>query len=116
MQKVQAFVNEANNVQSRRCEVMVALLTAQAGGRLLRRRRARRQLIADHCRPWQHYAAVEEDAREVATSKTPRRFGIRGPQPHLEWAAAQVGVQLFDPLPEEQKQPDGLPPFRPSPR
>lgn len=101
VQKIQAFVNEANNIQSRRCEVMVALLTAH-----VQHAGARRSALGfggtskedvDHCRLLAHYA-VEEDAKEKFNDlKTLfAELGIQGPQPHLEWAAAQVGITLFD--------------------
>lgn len=100
VQKVQAFVNEANNIQARRCEVMVALLTAHvthAGARSGALGGGTTQADVDRCRELAHYA-VQEDAKQKFSDLKQlfAELGIKGPQPHLEWAAKTVGVTLFD--------------------
>jgi len=99
VQKIQAFVGEANNVQARRCEVMVALLSAHT------QHVGIQAVTTEDVATCKKAAdlAVELDARQKF-EELKRLFvelGIAGPQPHLEWAARQVGVTLFDEQPDE---------------
>lgn len=98
--KVQAYVNELNQMQARRFELATALL------------------IADATKNGLGYtdggAAVVETARSVASAMVEAdakqkweglkalfaELSVPGPQDALEWAAKQVGVTLFDVLPE----------------
>lgn len=95
VQKVQTFVSEAAQIQSRRCEFLVTIVNAQVmyGGV------DSVDLAACHLLANQ---AVEVDARQKWADLKAlfTELGIHGPQPHLEWAAKQVGVTLFEALPE----------------
>lgn len=94
VQKIQAFVGEAAQVQGRRCEVMVALLTAHVTKKGIRSLQPK---DIEACRQAAHIA-VEADCRQKFSDLKSlfKELGITGPQPHLEWAAKQVGVTLFD--------------------
>lgn len=94
--KVQAFVNELNLVQSRRFELASALLIAKAGRDNVGpedveacRALASEMVDADAKQKWSDLKAVFVD------------LNVQAPQPPLEFAAAKVGVTLFDVLPEE---------------
>lgn len=96
VQKIQAFIGEAAQIQSRRCEVMVALLSAAVT------RDGVDKVNVEKCRALAH-EAVDADSRQKWTDLKAlfAELAINGPQPHLEWAARQVGVVLFDNPPEE---------------
>ncbi len=98
-QKVQNFVQEAAMIQGRRCEVMVALLAAQvthAGVDALS------ESAIEKCRLAAHLAVAADARQKWSDLKLLfEELGINGPQPHLEWAAKQAGVTLFDAQPEE---------------
>lgn len=99
-QKIQAFAAEAAQVQGRRCELMGALLVAH---------------VTENGLPSNDFEGVVESARKlahIAVDADSRQkwndlkalfleLGVEGPQPHLEWAAKQVGVTLFDEPAEE---------------
>lgn len=93
-QKIQAFVGELAQVQSRRCEVMVALLSSHVT-------KAGIQDVSDAdveaCLRVAH-KAVEADSRQKWADLKAMfsELGVHGPQPHLEWAAKRVGVELFE--------------------
>lgn len=90
-QKIQAFLTELAQTQSRRCDLLGLIVSAQVthGGVA--------SVIVDD---------VEKlaDVLERNNSKTKwtelralfAEMGVEGPQPHLEWAAKQVGVRLFE--------------------
>ncbi len=94
VQKIQAFVNEASQIQSRRCEVAIGLLAAHVTARGIG---ATSNEDAVRCKELAEFI-VEADARQKFTDlkKLFVELKINGPQPHLEWAAKQVGVTLFD--------------------
>lgn len=93
--KNQRFLGELNMIQSRRFECALTLLGAHVtrNGAMATtsedveqcRKLADALVQADAVQKWSGFKAL---AKEV---------GIEGPQPHLEWAAAQVGVEIFDP-------------------
>ena len=94
--KVQAFTNEANQVQSRRFELASALLIAQAGREAVgiadvahARLIASELVNADAVQKWSDLKALFAE------------LGMNEPQPPLEWAAKQVGVTLIEALPDE---------------
>lgn len=96
--KVQAHVNELNQVQSRRFELSVGLLIAEV---------TRAGFPVDNATMVANCRAlasemVEADARQKWTDLKAlfEELGVRGPQDALEWGAKQRGVTLFDPLPE----------------
>lgn len=93
--KAQAFTNEANMIQARRCEVMVALMSAETTKNGIDALTPER---IEACRQAAH-RAVDADAKQKFTDLKAlfKHVGLTGPQPHLSWAAAQVGVELFDP-------------------
>lgn len=94
-QKAQAFTNEANMIQARRCEIMVALMAAETTKNGVASLTPER---IEQCRQAAH-VAVDKDANQKFSDLKLlfKECGLSGPQPHLEWAARQVGVQLFDP-------------------
>lgn len=97
--RIQSFANELAQVQSRRCELMAALLTAHVTkvgvDKLLDTdvmacsKAANLAIEADSFQKWTDIKAMFAELK------------IPGPQPHLEWAAKRVGVTLFDPVEEE---------------
>ncbi len=94
--KVQAHVNELNQVQARRFELASALLIAKAGYADVGAADIERfRMLAS--------TMVDADAREKWTALKTLfvELEVPGPQAPLERAAAQVGVTLFDVLPEE---------------
>lgn len=94
-QMIQNFVNELNQVQSRRFELGSALMISQAqyGGV--------ESVDVEGCR-MKAQDAVDADAKQkwAGLKSLFAEMGVRGPIPALEWAAKQCGVTLFDPLPE----------------
>lgn len=109
-QKIQAFVNELNQVQARRCEVMTGLLIAHVT----------HHGVADigpdaveKCQKLAH-ALVDADARQKWSDLKGvfAELGIKGPQPHLEFAAKRVGVILFDELVDAELAPPAGEPVR----
>lgn len=93
-QKIQAFIGEANQIQARRCEVMVALLAAEVTKNGVA---ATTEVEVEKARTLAHLA-VDADARQKWNDlkKLFVELGVHGPQPHLEWAAKQLGITLFD--------------------
>ncbi len=93
-QKAQAFVGELNMIQARRYETALTLLGAQVTHAGVASTTiedvAKCRTLADEL--------IRADAVQKWTGlKTlAAAVGIEGPQPHLEWAARQVGVQLFE--------------------
>lgn len=92
-QKIQAFANELSQVQSRRLELTGGLLTAHVTKHGLRDTTpadvqsavllAGEAVRLDSVQKWTGIAALFAE------------LGVEGPQPHLEWAAKQVGVVMF---------------------
>lgn len=98
-QKIQAFANELAQVQSRRCELAAALLTAHV---TLRGLDGTPMIFVASARQLATEAIREDSAQKWGAIKAMfAELGVEGPQPHLEWAAMQVGVKLFDPPPEK---------------
>lgn len=98
-QKIQAFAAEAAQVQGRRCELMGALLVAHVGKVGIDKLT---DTDVETCRKTADLA-VDLDSKQKWTGLKALflELGVEGPQPHLEWAAKQVGVTLFDPPAEE---------------
>ena len=98
-QRNQRFVGELNMIQSRRFECALTLLgahvTAKGVGEVTVadvekcRTLAAALVQADAVQKWSGFRDMAEEV------------GIEGPQPHLEWAAKQVGVVLWEPDEEE---------------
>lgn len=89
---VQRYTNELSQVQARRVDLFSLILSAavQNKGTLS-------NAEVDRCHEIATYA-VELDSRQKWTDlkEMLREQGVSGPQPHLEWAARKVGVDLFD--------------------
>lgn len=104
--KVQAYVNELNQIQARRFELATALLIADVTKNGLGVTSQVKDLAVSTAR---ELAAemVEADAKQKWEGLKALfvELAVPGPQDALEWAAKQVGVTLFDVLPEE---PDNL--------
>jgi len=90
-QKIQAFCSELAQVQSRRFDISNLVISAQVqfGGvdsvDVEKVRALSQKLVdMDSKQKWSDLKALFEE------------MGVEGPQPHLEWAAKQVGVQLFE--------------------
>lgn len=97
-QAIQNYVNEMNQVQSRRLELASGILVASMTGGWTPNN------VEDHvaiCRKTAD-ALVNADCAERFTRLKAlfEELGVRGPIPALEWGAKQAGVTLFDPLPE----------------
>lgn len=94
IQGIQQFVGEAAQIQARRCEMTMALLTAHATRNGIGGTSA---ADAEACRQLAHLV-VDSDSRQKWTDLKALfvELGVRGPQPHLEWSAKQCGVVLFD--------------------
>jgi hypothetical protein len=93
-QKNQAFVGELNMVQSRRFEVGVALLAAHVTAK-----GAAATSLEDlqQCRHLaEQFVQLDAVQKWTGLKALAAEVGIEGPQPHLEWAAKQVGVELFE--------------------
>ncbi len=98
-QRAQRFLGELNMIQSRRFEVALTLLGAHVTGKgaaattnedIAKVRALADELIrADAVQKWTGFRDMAEEV------------GIEGPQPHLEWAAKQVGVVIWEPEEEE---------------
>lgn len=101
-QKIQAFAAEAAQVQGRRCELMGALLVAHVQDSGVPGSTHDMEIVVERCRNLAHIA-VDADSRQKWTDLKALflELGVEGPQPHLEWAAKQVGVTLFDEPAEE---------------
>ncbi len=90
-QKIQAFCSELAQVQSRRFDISNLVISAQVqfGGvdsvDLDKVRELSQRLVDEDSRQkWRDLKALFKE------------MGVEGPQPHLEWAAKQVGIELFD--------------------
>ncbi len=91
----QRFTGELNMVQSRRFEAALTLLgasvtkngaAATTEADVEKCRALADQLVhSDAVQKWNGFRAMVVD------------LSMEGPQPHLEWAARQVGVELFPP-------------------
>ncbi len=99
-QKIQAFIGEASQVQSRRFELASALLIAHVTKSGITETAAD---VVEQCRAVAALA-VDADAKQKWSDLKVLfvEMGVAGPQPHLEWAAKQVGVTLFDEPVEEE--------------
>lgn len=89
-QKIQAFCSELAQVQSRRFDISNLIISAQvqfAGVDSVDtakvRALAQKLVDEDSTQKWSDLRALFAE------------MGVEGPQPHLKWAAKQVGVTLF---------------------
>ena len=96
-QKIQAFLGELAQVQSRRVDLLSLIVSAQVthGGigavNFEETFALAKSLVdADSRQKWTELAALFAE------------MAVEGPQPHLEWAAAKVGVELFPAAPMVQ--------------
>jgi len=90
-QKIQAYCSELAQTQSRRCDLLGLIVSAQVthGGVS--------SVIVDDVEKLAN--TLERNNSRTKWTELRALFaemGVEGPQPHLEWAAKQVGVQLFE--------------------
>lgn len=95
--KIQAFSNELGQVQSRRLELNTMLLQAAVTRDGLPNSEEQAALMTKAAMTLARNT-IEADCREKWTAIRDlfAELKFEGPQPHLEWAAKKVGVQLFD--------------------
>lgn len=95
--KIQAFTNELGQVQSRRLELTTMLLQAAVTHSGLPKTDVEATALAKEA-AFLANEAVALDCREKwsALRDLFAEMKFEGPQPHLEWAAKQVGVTLFE--------------------
>ncbi len=90
-QKIQAYCSELAQVQSRRFDISNLIISAQVQFAGVD------SVDVDKVRALSQ-KLVDDDSRAKWTDLKAlfAEMGVEGPQPHLEWAAKQVGVTLFE--------------------
>ncbi len=90
-QKIQAYCSELAQVQSRRFDISNLVISAQVqhGGVA--------SVDVDAVRALSQKLVDDDSRQKWADLKALFvEMGVEGPQPHLEWAAKQVGIDLFE--------------------
>ena len=101
-ERIQNFVNELNQMQARRFELTSGIVLASVTRDGLPGGETDRVAMVNEARALANQV-VESDAKQKweALKSLFVELNVPAPQPPLEWAAKQVGVTLFDVLPEE---------------